>query len=325
MRARLDRLMAEARVGRKQRTESLHEEARRAVHREHRNKSGPTSAHDAPPADATPIHYRRDLPRSHAAPCPSPLPAGDALSLDIAELTDGSPYAVKPHGDIWLVETDVSDFPHSPDLLRRIQNAIATPPQHLSQRLGCLPLPTDAPSAADILFMDIESTGLSNSPLFLIGVMLIEQTPAATTPQRLVVKQYFARNYAEEAAVVAAFAHDHATHPLLVTFNGKSYDIPFIRARAAVNTVKLPPPGAHFDLLHESRRLWKTKLPNCKLQTLEHHICGHAPRLDDIPGSEIPDAYHTYVRTSNAYQMASVLKHNMLDLITLADIITHFE
>ena len=79
---------------------------------------------------------------------------------------------------------------------------------------------------------------------------------------------------------------------------------------------------AHFDLLHEARRIWKKRLPDCKLQTLEQYICKRI-RYGDIPGDRIADAYHAYVRTGNARQVATILKHNMLDLITLGDLLTH--
>jgi len=65
--------------------------------------------------------------------------------------------------------------------------------------------------------------------------------------------------------------------------------------------------------------VWGGGLPNCKLQTLESHLCQRV-RHGDIPGSEIPDAYHAYVRTQDAWQMVQVLHHNLLDLVTLADL-----
>ena len=46
------------------------------------------------------------------------------------------------------------------------------------------------------------------------------------------------------------------------------------------------------------------------------------PRCGDIAGSEIPDAYHAYVRTEDATQIVDILKHNMLDLVTLADLMS---
>ena len=79
----------------------------------------------------------------------------------------------------------------------------------------------------------------------------------------------------------------------------------------------------HFDLLHESRRVWKDVLPDCRLQTLERHVCGRF-RQADIPSSEVPEAYHEFVRTENAWQIVEVLNHNLLDLVTLADLMTRF-
>jgi uncharacterized protein len=79
-------------------------------------------------------------------------------------------------------------------------------------------------------------------------------------------------------------------------------------------------PHPHLDLLGESRRAWGRRLPNCKLQTLEHRICGRL-REDDIPGHLIPEAYHEYVRTGDARQMLGVLHHNLLDLVTMADLL----
>ena len=169
---------------------------------------------------------------------------------------------------------------------------------------------------ADFIFMDIETTGLSGSPLFLVGVMIWENGGFE-------VRQFLARDYAEEGAVIASFIEACSDTRLLVTFNGKTFDLPFIRARAAVNKLSFDLDLAHLDLLQVGRRVWGRSLPNCKLQTLERFVCGRT-RVGDIPGSEIPDAYHEYVRTRNARQIVDVLKHNVLDLVTLADLMTRF-
>jgi hypothetical protein len=185
----------------------------------------------------------------------------------------------------------------------------------------CLsPLGADcsAPGAAedlrpeDLIFLDLETTGLSNSPLFLIGAMVWEE-------EGLVVRQYFARDYAEERAVLALFSPLAEGRKICVTFNGKSFDLPFLRARAAAHLLSVPEPPAHLDLLHPSRRVWQGQCPDCKLQTLERYVCGRA-RRDDIPGWEIPDAYHAYVHSGDATRIVEILRHNMLDLVTMADL-----
>jgi hypothetical protein len=166
----------------------------------------------------------------------------------------------------------------------------------------------------DLIFLDLETTGLGSTPLFLIGAMVCSDGGLA-------VRQYFARDYSEELAVLRLFLELAGGRGLLVTFNGKSFDLPFVRARAAANGLLWEYDPPHLDLLHAGRRIWKHCLPDCRLQTLERHVCGRM-RHDDIPGAFIPDAYHEYVRTGNAARMVSVLEHNFLDLITLADILT---
>jgi uncharacterized protein YprB with RNaseH-like and TPR domain len=74
-------------------------------------------------------------------------------------------------------------------------------------------------------------------------------------------------------------------------------------------------------MLHVSRRAWKGEFPNYRLQTLEQRVCGRR-RTGDIPGAEIPAAYHAFVRTGNAAEMSLIIKHNRLDLLTLAELLT---
>lgn len=163
----------------------------------------------------------------------------------------------------------------------------------------------------DLLFLDLETTGLQSTPLFLIGAMTWEDG-------ELVVRQYFARHYGEEPAVLSAFLKQASGPRVLVSFNGKSYDWPYVRMRAAATGVPFHADLAHLDLLHASRRVWGKTLPDCRLQTLEQHVCGCPQRSGDIPGSQIPDAYHEFVRTGDAAKMLKVLEHNLLDLATLA-------
>ncbi len=166
----------------------------------------------------------------------------------------------------------------------------------------------------DVLFVDLETTGLSNTPVFLIGAMVWDESG-------LSVRQYFARSLEEERAILSLFAELLSPATWLVTFNGKSFDWPFVQNRAYRHGVDVPFHSVHVDLLHVGRRAWGDGLPNCRLQTLERFICDRT-RDGDIPSSEIPAAYRRFTRTGDASEMASVLEHNALDLITLADLIT---
>ena len=143
------------------------------------------------------------------------------------------------------------------------------------------------------LFLDLETCGLSSSPVFLAGTM-------HWNGEDFVLRQYFARHYGEEAALLAAVHEQARGFESLVTFNGKSYDAPFLAARALTHGVTLALPRHHLDLLHLARRRWKRDLRDCRLQTLECHVCRRR-RTGDVPGDEVPGLYHDYVRNGDPY------------------------
>jgi uncharacterized protein YprB with RNaseH-like and TPR domain len=162
------------------------------------------------------------------------------------------------------------------------------------------------------LFMDTETTGLGTAMVFMLGVMRVSETG-------IVLRQVFARDYREETALLDRWIEMLGAAEMLVTFNGKSYDMPVLRDRLGLHGLDRPEEPPHLDLLHASRRRWKGRFPDCRLQTLEWKIAGRR-RSGDIPGEEIPAAYHHFVRTGNPSEMLSVFHHNALDLVTLADI-----
>lgn len=165
-----------------------------------------------------------------------------------------------------------------------------------------------------VLFLDLETCGLASNPIFLAGTM-------HWNGEDFVLRQYFARHYGEEAALLRA-VHEHAKqHDLLVTFNGKTFDAPMLRTRALALGVSLRLPALHFDLLHASRRRWKHELPNCKLQTLERRICGRPLRVGDVDGSEVPGLYHDWVKSGDPWPLAPVFHHNLIDVIVMSDVL----
>jgi uncharacterized protein YprB with RNaseH-like and TPR domain len=110
-----------------------------------------------------------------------------------------------------------------------------------------------------------------------------------------------------------------------VTFNGKSFDWPYIEGRSRAHRLPVQLPRAHLDLLHHARRQWKHSLPDCKLQTLELYLCGRT-RVDDVAGREIPRTYHEFARThaqngTGAHLMSPILHHNALDILTMAELL----
>ncbi len=177
------------------------------------------------------------------------------------------------------------------------------------------PLVGEAPER--ILYLDIETTGLSGvSPLFLVGLM-------HTTGGRLAIEQLFARDYAEEEAALAFLASLVERFGVLVTFNGATFDVPYIRERAAFHRLAFSPPAVHVDLLPVSRALLGARTPNHRLQTLETRLCGRK-RVGDISGADIPAAYHDFVRTGNAKDIGNIIHHNRLDLVTMLQLVTKY-
>ena len=167
----------------------------------------------------------------------------------------------------------------------------------------------------DVLYLDIETCGLSSVPLFLIGTMSYKNNDFH-------IEQLFARDYTEEHPLLAYLLAQLEQHRVLVTYNGKAFDYPFIKERGMYHRLLFPDEIFHFDLLHEARRRWRELLPDCKLQTLEKHLLKRW-RTDDIPGHEIPEAYHEYVRTGDTYRILTILKHNVLDVMSMAELVLY--
>jgi hypothetical protein len=201
----------------------------------------------------------------------------------------------------------------------RLRSEIETPRRHWG-RLGDAPV--DEPDLVALcahglehaLFLDLETGGLSSSPVFLAGTMHWNGSD-------FVLRQYFARHYGEEATLLAALDEATRGFEILVTFNGKSYDVPFLRDRANVHRVRVAMPPRHLDLLHPARRRWRSELPDCRLQTLELRICRRR-RTGDVPGEEVPGLYHDFVRHGDPYRLIPVFHHNLLDVITMGDVLS---
>jgi uncharacterized protein YprB with RNaseH-like and TPR domain len=180
----------------------------------------------------------------------------------------------------------------------------------LSLALDNMPIP----DSAKLVYLDTETTGLAGGTgtcAFLIGIGALEGT-------QFVVRQFFLRDYPEEKAVLEALAEALAPYEGVVTFNGKTFDIPLLETRYTLTRMKAPfGRMVHLDLLHPARRLWKLRLASCELTNLEKGILGIS-REGDVAGSEIPQIYFDYLRTGNAQHLQPVFFHNALDIVTLA-------
>jgi uncharacterized protein YprB with RNaseH-like and TPR domain len=259
-----------------------------------------------PPPERHPqtILYQRDLPRE----APRRVPEGGGIAVPLEQCVEGLEARGPAGPPFYLIERSMTEAEEEPDghtLGGRLAQAL----EALAQRAAAAGQPPPPTAPEHVCFLDLETTGLGCCPVFLVGTLVCRDGD-------LVCRQFLARDYAEEMAIVGAFAELAREKTLLVTFNGKTFDVPFLRTRAAATGVVLPLPPGHFDLLHEARRAFRHRLPDCKLKTLEHRVCGRH-RGDDIPGSEIPAAYHDFVRSGDARQIALIVKHNQWDLVTM--------
>jgi uncharacterized protein YprB with RNaseH-like and TPR domain len=170
-----------------------------------------------------------------------------------------------------------------------------------------------AGKGAGFIFLDLETTGFSSTPLFLAGTMFEKDG-------RLACTQLLARDYSEERALVGLLDRLVSEFDVCITFNGKSFDIPYLRERAKYHRLDLTCDPYHLDLLYHARRKWQDDLPNCRLTTLEWHILGRR-RSGDVPGWEVPCIYHDFVHTSDARRLVGVIRHNLLDVVSMAELL----
>jgi tetratricopeptide (TPR) repeat protein len=163
-------------------------------------------------------------------------------------------------------------------------------------------------------FIDTETSGLaggSGTFAFLVG-------GGAITPGGFVVDQFVLREPAEEASQLEGFTEWLSGFDVMVTYNGRAFDIPLLETRYRLARMK--PPFArlrHIDLLYSARRLWRLALERCRLQDLEVRILGFE-RVGDTPGALIPQLYFDFLRTGNARPLEGVFEHNALDILSLA-------
>ncbi len=169
------------------------------------------------------------------------------------------------------------------------------------------------------LFLDIETTGLAGGTgtyAFLVGLAWWDGGGIA-------VEQLFMRDHAEEHAVLLEIASRVRKRPVLITFNGKSFDWPLLETRFRMTRAIDPPEiAAHLDMLHPARQLWRVKLGTARLAELEERVLGAETlgwsRSADIDSSRIPEFYFDYLRGGPAEPLAGVFRHNRWDLRGLA-------
>lgn len=219
-----------------------------------------------------------------------------------------------PRGEVFVVEQV-----YGPDYCHGVSPIVCSLPLSLvaqwanDSRLAELPLSSFA-------FLDTETSGLAGGTgtyAFMVGI-------GRFVEDQFVLRQFFMRDPAEEAAMLEAIATFLAPARALVTFNGKAFDAPLLTTRFRLNHIPVPHQGyAHLDLLPLARRLWRDRLESRALKYLEQHILGMTRSSEEVPGYEIPWLYADYLRTGDARPLAGVFYHNAMDVVAMAALLSH--
>ncbi len=241
----------------------------------------------------------------------------DRDRADFIRLSDAVPGQVlkEGSGEFLLVKRELHDIHKNSDSVTRLfKKSIKI--NNYEPRFSDLRKTGDLLDPSRIMFMDIETCGLDLEPLFLIGA-------AYFTGDSFKIIQLFARDLSEERTLLEFYKNLLGHYDYLITYNGRSFDIPYIRSRGNEYKLSFQEDFIDIDLLIEVRRRWKTRLPDCRLQTVEKCIL-ERNRKGDIPGRDIPAAYHNYIRTGNASKIKDILEHNVIDIISMIEIFILF-
>ena len=174
------------------------------------------------------------------------------------------------------------------------------------------------------IFIDLETTGLSGGAgtvAFLVGCGYFDLGAFQ-------VRQFLLTSYASERALLSAVTEFFGGTGLIVTYNGKTFDVPVMETRWLFHRLPMPDFSQdvpHFDMLHPARRLWSARFGagdgaaagGCRLTTLERDVLGFR-RIGDVTGFEIPGRFFQFLRTGDPRPLEPVLEHNRLDLVSLA-------
>jgi hypothetical protein len=179
-----------------------------------------------------------------------------------------------------------------------------------------------APAPSRTVFIDLETTGISGGAgtvAFLVGCGYFDLGAFQ-------VRQFLLTSYAGERALLAAVAEFFDATDLIVSYNGKTFDVPVMEMRWTFHRMAMPLDGVpHFDMLHSARRLWSGRHSErrrideagCRLATLER-VLFDVNRVGDVAGFEIPARFFRFLRSGDPRPLEPVLEHNRLDLVSLA-------
>ena len=174
-------------------------------------------------------------------------------------------------------------------------------------------------ASRDLLFFDTETTGLAGGTgtrAFMIGA-------ADWYDGGLRIRQLTICTTAAEAPMLETFRSWLTSDTVLTSYNGKCYDAPLLATRYRLARMGNPLAGLpHVDLLYPTRRRYRGVYENCRLATIEREVL-RIVREDDLPGSEAPAAWLSFLRGGSSHNLRRVAEHNLQDVVTLGRLFVH--
>jgi hypothetical protein len=168
------------------------------------------------------------------------------------------------------------------------------------------------------LFVDTETTGLAGGTgtvPFLLGMAWYDAEAGV-----FVAEQALLRRLGEEAPILELYARRAAAASMVVTFNGKAFDLPLLRTRFVMNRIPAPTEPPHLDLVHVARRIHRGRLRSRTLVAIENEVLGRA-RVDDVAGGDIVATYMHFLRTGDDEALLGVVEHNLADVLAMVALV----
>jgi len=147
-------------------------------------------------------------------------------------------------------------------------------------------------------YLDIETTGLSGDRDHVTTIALYDGES--------IFHYVHGRNLAD-------FRSRIAQYKLIITYNGKTFDVPFLRAALGV-----PMPHAHIDLRYVLAGLGITG----GLKECEKKLGIDRKELADIDGYFAVLLWHDYKRNGNEHALETLLAYNVADVVNLETLMT---
>lgn len=164
----------------------------------------------------------------------------------------------------------------------------------------------------DSIFFDIETTGLNTRKAKIISIT------ALVYSENFYMYQYFSETSEDERHLIEKFINLINTKKIIITYNGNSFDIPFINYK--INNYKLNFNFKKFnkiDLFYDVKILKQNfkNLNNLKLKSIEEFFNIH--RKDQLTGKDIIKLYSSYQLNNKKEYRNLILQHNYEDVIYL--------